>query len=96
MRAMRRSTIEPGLLNIFRWFVAIRLSLLAIVVLGFNTLRSVVLSSASEALHRSKQTCFKDRILWEHSVAVAMAAKTIAEERRNHTNQYRSVLLQPD
>ncbi len=32
MRAMRRSTIEPGLLNIFRWFVAIRLSLLAIVV----------------------------------------------------------------
>ncbi len=28
---MRSSTIEPGLLNIFRWFVAIRLSLLVIV-----------------------------------------------------------------
>ncbi len=28
---MRRSTIEPGLLNIFRWFVAIRLSLLGVV-----------------------------------------------------------------
>ncbi|MDJ0952124.1 MAG: sensor histidine kinase [Acidimicrobiia bacterium] len=28
---MRSSTIEPGLLNVFRWYVAIRLSLLAIV-----------------------------------------------------------------
>ena len=28
---MRSSTIEPGLLNIFRWFVAIRLSLLGLV-----------------------------------------------------------------
>ncbi len=28
---MRSSTIEPGLLNIFRWFVAIRLSLLVLV-----------------------------------------------------------------
>ena len=28
---MRRSTIEPGVLNIFRWFVAIRLSLLGVV-----------------------------------------------------------------
>ena len=28
---MRSSNIEPGLLNVFRWYVAIRLSLLAIV-----------------------------------------------------------------
>ena len=52
----------------------------SIVVLGFNTLRSVVLTGASETLHRSKNSCFKDRILWEHSVAVAIASRTIAQE----------------
>lgn len=54
----------------------------AIVILGFNTLRSVVLTSVSEALHQGKRSCFKDRILWEHSVAVAIAARTIATECR--------------
>jgi putative nucleotidyltransferase with HDIG domain len=52
----------------------------AIVILGFNTLRSVILTGVSEALHVRKGSCFKDRILWEHSVAVALAARTIAQE----------------
>ena len=54
----------------------------AIVILGFNTLRSVVVTGASAALHRTKSSCFKDRILWEHSIAVAIAARTIAKECR--------------
>lgn len=54
----------------------------AIVILGFNTLRSVVLTSVSEALHQGKASNFKDRILWEHSVAVAIAARTISRECR--------------
>jgi putative nucleotidyltransferase with HDIG domain len=52
----------------------------AIVVLGLNTLRSVIMTGVSEALHSRKQSSLKDRILWEHSVAAAIAAKTIAIE----------------
>lgn len=52
----------------------------AIIILGFNTLRSVVVTGASAALHRTKSSCFKDRILWEHSIAVAIASRTIAKE----------------
>ncbi len=52
----------------------------AIVILGFNTLRSVVLTSVSETLHSTKSSCFKEKILWEHSLAVALAARTIAEQ----------------
>lgn len=52
----------------------------AIVVLGFNTLRSVVMTGVSEAIHSGKRSCFKDRILWEHSIAAAIAARTIAVE----------------
>jgi putative nucleotidyltransferase with HDIG domain len=54
----------------------------AIVILGFNTLRSVVLAGVSETLHADSRSCFKDRILWEHSVAVAIAARIIARECR--------------
>lgn len=52
----------------------------AIVILGFNTLRSVVLTSISEAMHTGDRSNFKDRILWEHAIAVAIAARTIARE----------------
>lgn len=54
----------------------------AIVILGFNTLRSVVVTGASEALHRGGESCFKDKILWEHSVAVGIASRVIAKECR--------------
>lgn len=54
----------------------------AIVVLGFNTLRSVVLAGVSETLHQSKRSCFKDKILWEHSMAVGLASRIIAQECR--------------
>lgn len=52
----------------------------AIVVLGFNTLRSVVLTSFSETMHQARRSCFKERILWEHALAVALAARTIAQQ----------------
>ncbi len=50
----------------------------AIVVLGFNTLRSVVMASSAKGLYRTKNSCFKDKILWEHSLAVALAARSLA------------------
>ena len=52
----------------------------AIVILGFNTLRSLVLTGASETIYGNKNSNFKERILWEHSVAVALAARIIARE----------------
>jgi putative nucleotidyltransferase with HDIG domain len=54
----------------------------AIVIMGFNTLRSIVLTGVTEAVQVGARSCFKDRILWEHSVAVALAARTIARECR--------------
>jgi putative nucleotidyltransferase with HDIG domain len=54
----------------------------AIGVIGLNTLRSVVMTGVTESLHSRKQSCLKDRILWEHSFAAAIAARTIATECR--------------
>ncbi len=67
----------------------------AIVVLGFNTLRSIVFSIVTEALHARRQSCFKDQILWDHSLAVALAARTIATECRfaGHEEAYVGGLL---
>jgi len=50
----------------------------AIVVLGFNTLRSVVFAASTQALYRSKTIHFKERILWEHALSVASAARKLA------------------
>ncbi len=54
----------------------------AIVILGFSTLRSVVLAASTEALFRSKNSRFKEKILWEHALAVALAARALARECR--------------
>ncbi len=50
----------------------------AIVVVGMTTLRSLVLTASTEALFRSKTSRFKDKILWEHALAVALASRAVA------------------
>ena len=50
----------------------------ALVILGFNTIRSIVLTASTEAMYRSKSSNFKERILWEHSLAVGIAARAIS------------------
>jgi putative nucleotidyltransferase with HDIG domain len=52
----------------------------ALVILGFNTIRSIVLTASTEAMYRSKSSNFKERILWEHALAVGLASRTISRE----------------
>ncbi len=52
----------------------------ALVILGFNTIRSIVLTASTEAMYRTKSNNFKERILWEHSLAVGLAARTLSRE----------------
>jgi putative nucleotidyltransferase with HDIG domain len=52
----------------------------AIIVLGFNTVRSTVMTSATRSLFRSSSPRLKDLLLWEHSLAAAVAARTITKE----------------
>jgi putative nucleotidyltransferase with HDIG domain len=54
----------------------------AIVIIGFSTLRSLVLTGVSEGMHTGRRSCFKDKILWEHSLAAALAARTVAQACR--------------
>jgi putative nucleotidyltransferase with HDIG domain len=54
----------------------------AISVLGLNTLRSVVIAASTKSLYRTKSPRFQERILWDHSVAAALAARLIAREVR--------------
>ena len=51
----------------------------AVVLLGLRRLRSVVLAACTESLCRSQRSSFKDRILWQHSVATGVAARVLAE-----------------
>lgn len=53
----------------------------AIVMLGFNNIRSLAVASATRNLYlkRGKVLGLKDKLLWEHSVAAAVAGRIVAE-----------------
>ncbi len=55
----------------------------AIVMLGFNSIRSLVVTSAARNLYntRKSRTGLKERLLWEHSIGTAFAARLLASER---------------
>ncbi|MBN2071857.1 MAG: HDOD domain-containing protein [Candidatus Krumholzibacteriota bacterium] len=55
----------------------------AIVMLGFNSIRTLAIMSATKNLHnfakRGKILGLKDKLMWEHSVAAAIASRMIAQ-----------------
>ncbi len=54
----------------------------AIVMLGFNSIRSLVVTSAARNLYNTKtnRTGLKERLLWEHSIGAAFACRFLAEK----------------
>jgi len=56
----------------------------AIVMLGFNSIRSLVVTSAARNLYNTKtsQTGLKERLLWEHSIGCAFACRIMASETK--------------
>jgi len=50
----------------------------AIMILGFSTIRSVVIASSSKHLYRGGKTGFKEQLLWLHSVSTALISRHIA------------------
>ncbi len=56
----------------------------AIVMLGFNSIRSLVVTSAARNLYNTKtnRTGLKERLLWEHSIGTAFACRFLAEKHR--------------
>lgn len=55
----------------------------AIVMLGFNSIRSLVVTSAARNLYQtgSARNGLKERLLWEHSIGCAFACRKIAQLR---------------
>jgi len=53
----------------------------AIVMLGFNSIRSLVVTSAARNLYNTHSSCtgLKERLLWEHSIGAAFACRILAE-----------------
>lgn len=54
----------------------------AIVILGFNTIRSLAIAAATQKLFRKGRMRLVDKLLWEHSIGVAIAARTVAKKVR--------------
>ena len=54
----------------------------AIVMLGFNSIRSLVVTSAARNLYntQSSRTGLKERLLWEHSIGTAFACRILAQK----------------
>ncbi len=50
----------------------------AILILGFFTLRSLVMASTTHSLYRSKENPDDGKQLWEHSLASALGARLVA------------------
>lgn len=55
----------------------------AIVMLGFNSIRSLVVTSAARNLYntRKSRTGLKERLLWEHSIGCAIACRLLVAQR---------------
>ncbi len=51
----------------------------AIMILGFKSLRSMVVASSSKALH--KRFGIAEQLMWDHSIGTAIGGKLIAEGR---------------
>jgi putative nucleotidyltransferase with HDIG domain len=52
----------------------------AIVIMGFRTLQSVVTAACAASLHNKASVSFKDQVLWDHSLGVALAGRSLAHE----------------
>ena len=50
--------------------------------MGYKTVQSLVITASTETLHRSTNVGFKDKLLWEHALGVALAARILAQECR--------------
>ncbi len=55
----------------------------AIVMLGFNSIRSLVVTSAARNLYNTKtsHSGLKERLMWEHSIGTAFACRLLVEPR---------------
>jgi len=55
----------------------------AIVMLGFNSIRSLVVTSAARNLYntRNSRSGLKERLLWEHSIGAGFACRILAQKR---------------
>jgi HD-like signal output (HDOD) protein len=55
----------------------------AIVMLGFNSIRSLVVTSAARNLYNTRNATsgLKERLLWEHSIGVAFACRLLVQDR---------------
>jgi HD-like signal output (HDOD) protein len=58
----------------------------AIVMLGFNTIRSLVVTSAARNMYlkEGKTMGLKERLLWEHSIGCAIACRVLVSARHTH------------
>jgi len=56
----------------------------AIVMLGFNSIRSLVVTSAARNLYStgSARMGLKERLLWEHSIGCAFACRLLVQKRK--------------
>lgn len=50
----------------------------AILILGFNSIRSIVLASATKNLHKGHATGLKEKLLWDKSIGCALIARFFA------------------
>jgi len=56
----------------------------AIMLLGFDTIRSIVVAAATKNLYTRKSgTGFKEKLIWENSIGSALIARGIAEQFDN-------------
>ncbi len=55
----------------------------AILILGFSTLRSLVVASSTHSLFKKKGESDIEQKLWEHSLATAMASRIVSEKIRH-------------
>ncbi len=55
----------------------------AIVMLGFNSIRSLVVTSAARNLYntRNSRSGLKERLLWEHSIGAGFACRLLAQKQ---------------
>jgi putative nucleotidyltransferase with HDIG domain len=82
-QALAAQTLKIANSAMFGMVREVRTLTQAIMTLGFTTIKSIVIASSARNLYKRGGTGLQERLLWEHALVTALAARAYARELRS-------------
>jgi putative nucleotidyltransferase with HDIG domain len=82
-QALAAQTLKIANSAMFGMVREVRTLTQAIMTLGFTTIKSIVIASSARNLYKRGGSGLQERLLWEHALTTALAARAYARELRS-------------